>query len=214
MADLPGLLNTAMDAAGDPYFNTGNNILWVAVADPTIGADIEGGLYYIRPEDTGDPDAVISWFLFGTGPNSLNSAASVLGFAPGQDVGGYYDYSTSFAPGLFVTYPIPLRAVDLYAMKYVDVYIAEVSEHEPLARIFLLDSDDGYTVRSDIASNVRILDTNPLRRIETLNVILRFEKDRLPPPEIDTEGYDLKFELTLLEPSQSIPSWATQLITY
>lgn len=215
LADIiPTFYEAAMDAQGDAFFNTANNVGFTAVVDQTQFA---GELILVRSNQLGNNLAISMEYLFETGVNRENSAWKVLGFQEGQDTGG-----TNVNIGFTLNDPYPDRQTLLTPFTYVDVFVREFPELSPVARIFLTDEYDALeedlTLKEETFTShnkllaPRLLSSQPLRHLDELQVNLRFQDNMRPLDEFE-QGMDLIFDLIILSPEQEIPCWVNQEIT-
>ena len=224
--DISQELNDAMDAAGDPVFNTSNNYAFVntstgnAALSAALGK-LDGTFTAPVFRYTGDASLASSEFLFGTGENAANSAWKVLGYDQGVDSGG----PSLTAPGTTFD-PIPVRATNTDPFTYVDVVVAEARERNPVKRIFTQELGIGSNSRLANAVPSEYVQTangnrrwtslllidNPIRQLKELNISLEFQDGAIPPVSHQLH-YDLILDLIYLTPESEIPDWVQQTFT-
>ena len=213
-------LDRAMDAEGDPTFNTANGYAFTlggATAAETARYNaLEGAgtgkWFLLRLENGGDPTVCSLQLKFGTGTNAANSAWDVLGFDEGVDA------VTDPVTGL---QPLPVRPMNLRPFRYVDVIVEEAgAARNPVRRIFLEDkeptqlsflvgdSSRDSTTRTE-PSLSQVLDDQSPRRLMTVRVRLQFEGNVIPPASHELH-YDLVLDILHLSPEQSVPNWVQQ----
>lgn len=224
--DITQRLNDAMDAAGDPVFNTSNNYEFVSTA--TGNSALNNALAYFDGtftapvfRYTGDASLASSEFLFGSGENAANSAWKVLGYDQGVDSGG----PTLTAPGTTFD-PIPVRATNQNPFTYVDVVVAEARERNPVKRIFTqelgigsnslianaIPADFVLTANGNRRWTSLLLIDNPIRQLKELNISLEFQDGAIPPASHQLH-YDLILDIIYLTPESAIPDWVKQTFT-
>lgn len=218
---LADRLNTALDAQGDPVFNTANNYTFGATGIAALNTHyqaFQGTWWVVAFRFMGDATLASSEYLFGSGENAENSAWRVFGFEEGKDVGG----PTFTAPG-FTFDPIPVRALDFRPYTYVDVVVDEAQNRNPLSRIFLYGDavTNTYTTEStqiaeyqisaqgSLRPRVRLFNSQPLRNLSDITVHIVF-KDGIQPPTSHDLPYDLIIDILYLTPQAELPEWVKQ----
>jgi hypothetical protein len=213
---LPAVIEAAMDAAGHGAFNTAGGTSIAAEDDAwDEGTDKAGGDWlFLRARQGGDASLVRMEFLFGSGAHARDSCWNVLGFREGVDAGG---------GGAFSADPVPARAVALQPYRWVDVFVDEIPELRPLARVHIADghsrSPSAYLVEGEPS---RDSDADGQRAHEwvrhaprflvdaRLTLRLEFEGGVLPLEEFDRD-YDLVIEFVVVSPEQGVPCWTRQV---
>lgn len=224
VADLPGIIEAAMDAAGDATFNTGNNVAMAAALNTVATAASTAttrDFLFLTSDISGNVASVAMEFLFASGDNKDSSAWKVLGFEKGKDVGGT-------ASGAATNDPFPTRAATLVPVRFVDVFVDEFPEFQPLQRISLVDNTTPYSFANSVAASLvpvadgaqtrqwidnrtRVLSSFPVRKIRAITVRMEFEGGVLPLAEFDRD-FDLTFDLIVLSPEQKVPVWVDQVL--
>ena len=217
-AMIPGLFEAAMDAQGDAFFNTGAGVGFTATVDTTQGRE---GTILVISDISGDETVISMEYLFATGDNKENSAWKVMGFIENQDVGG-----TTLAIPTAFNDPYPSRPPLLVPFRFLDIFIDEFDELNPIARVYLTDR---YTIIEETYFDTgnhldhssynrlqapRLLSSEPLRKIDTFNMTIRFEDNIRPFEEFRHLGMDFIFDMIVLSPEQEIPCWVEQRLTY
>lgn len=211
--EIPTLFGDAMDAAGDAFFNTGAGIAFV-VFSATSSTNADAPQFKVQVENGGDPTLVSMEYLFGTGTNADQSPWKVFGFPEGQDNGGYQELNDGgglYAPTILYD-PTPSAPASVTPYRYIDVYIKEMPELTPVARIFMADAqtnEGNFTTNQLINNKPRLLQDFPVRKLDTLTIRLEFEDGIMPTVEFE-DGYDLIFDMLVLVPEQNIPRWANK----
>ena len=211
------LLDDTMDAQGDAYFNTGNNIEWVV-------SMVSFQEYYqivFELKDTtnpGTPVAQHAFFLFGSGPNAGNSCERFMGFIEGEDTKVYtssYQWAPPFSFLGNITGPAGIHLMQFIPYRYVDVFIQEMEPNlltnVPSARVFVSE-DITYSSSRELPSRPRLM-TTPLRTTDKLRVYLELEDQRLPT-ELSTNGWDVSLDILSLSNETTIPDWVAQRLHY
>lgn len=204
--DLTALINTAMDAQGDPFFNTANLVQWTVTAllyEPTV-SPTAGTFSAVITENTVE-GTIYGYWLFRTGPNARNNPGRVLGFDPTQDT-----TINPFSTVLNSVYaPRGIRFADLRPFHYVDVFVdqaeAGLGARLPVARIFLTDEDDAWRRTDTLPTGARLL-APPIRYAEQIRVYLLLQGG-VKPVTTAKHGWDLTLELSLVSQEGSVPSW-------
>jgi len=115
------------------------------------------------------------------------------------------------------TVPDPLTSgvqsncsIDTEPYRYIDIELGQIPQFKPFARIYISgDSTRNEFKRpQDTPEHIRLL-TDPLRRLDKLNIKLKLQDDKAPNHEIIT-GHDLSFEVLSLEPTNVLPDWVDQ----
>lgn len=212
--DVEGALNRDMDAQGDAYFTTTNNVEWTVTIEPAAPGSSDG---YLRAEirDNNAPDTIAATFLFGTGDNRASAPCKQFGFPEGVDAGGVTTLTLRNGATITKIYPLPSFPVSLAPCKYLDVYVREFPEFQPLARVFFQAGLD-YTRSQAIVSSrwdarTRLVHAPP-RRLNNLTI------DLVPQGGFAFEDvilsnakYTLTFDLLELSPEECVPEWAQQV---
>ena len=212
--DVLTQLNDQMDAQGDPFFNTANNVTW-SYNTAAVGGFGPGALFIsMKLQITGAVGAdTQGFFLFGSGPSRGNTPARIFGFDEEDTI-----VLTSLPPplsGITITNgPTSYHLGFLHPFRYVDVFIRESEasflRDVPTARVFV--GDEGYIFTRETTSRPRLY-TNPLHYADALHIKLRLEGDRVPP-ELSTVGWDLGLDILQLSNEPKIPSWVDQKLIY
>lgn len=130
--------------------------------------------------------------------DTSENTARVFGFNPYKDT--QVD-ANSYTKGDYLINTRPYR--------YLDVFIDEVDELKPVARIPLVNrQDDDFVVSENPPRLPRIL-IRTVERLRKMHVRLRLEGGRIPPTVADT-GTDLVFDVYSLAPIQKLPNWVNQ----
>lgn len=215
---IPGIIEAAMDAEGDAFFNTGAGVN-ITTSIETL---YQGQMLRILSDIGGDQTLISMEFLFGSGANKDTSAWKVLGFMEGVDVGGQ-SITTTFGA---TNDPFPTRVPLLKPFRYLDIFIDEFDELSPIARVYLTDKytsvDQLFAPTNNPTDHEshnkllapRLLSSQPLRYIQTFNMRIRFEDNIRPFEEFQRFGMDFIFDMIILSPEQSIPIWVEQRLTY
>lgn len=204
--NLSTLLNNQMDAQGHAYHNTGNGVLWTVTTLATANAKGQDGALDFKVERGATAGTIQATFLFGSGPNTRDSAAAVLGFEPGGDTAPFVD-----STGTTWYYPVPQYVTTPIPFRYLNVNIREFSELAPLATIFLTNTTD-YSLTREGMHRPRLL-VKPARNIYELRIDLTLPDGRYPTPE-QCGAVDLVFDLLLLAPESNIPDWVEHEFQY
>lgn len=195
-------LTRQMDYQNDPNFNTSNGVSWVLetdqeFADGTYGASVVTAKQY-------DSSTILVYFLFGSGGHADDTPWWEFGFDQGVDVGG-----TQVLPsGDTVLRPVPLRAVNFWKDRYVDVFVDQVPELSPHSRIFLCDPVDYINKSKKCPDGVRVL-TESVHLLDVVRIRLRLANDR-PIFEGANDPSSLTFDLLQVVQQGQIPSWVNQ----
>ena len=132
-------------------------------------------------------------YLYKTGGTRDNTAI-VLGFNPNADAVTAAD---NHFRGLYMRNSKPFR--------YMDVFVEEVPELQPLARLWLVDEQESFNISVDPPKKPRVLQT-PIPRLRKMHIRLRLA-DGVRPPMIADTGVDLVFDAYSLCPVQEVPGW-------
>lgn len=133
--------------------------------------------------------------------DSSQNTARQLGFNPYRDT--QVD-ANSYTVGDYLFNNRPYR--------YLEVFVDEIDELQPVARIPLVNrQDDDYVTSEDPPRLPRIL-IRTVERLWKMHVRLRLEGDRIPPTVADT-GTDLVFDVYSIAPIQKLPDWINQTFT-
>lgn len=213
---LPTLIETAMDAEGDAFFNTGAGVNFTVFTLPS--SFYASDRVQVVSDISGDHTAISMEYLFGTGTNKDSSAWNVFGFKKGTNNGGLRTVvaGNSLMTPITLYDPVPDSEFTVAPYRYIDVYIQEAPELNPVARIFMTDektTSANYTTNQLVQNRPRLLTDLPLRKLQNINVRLEFEGGILPTEEFEC-GYDLIFDFLVLSPEQDRPKWTNQQLTY
>lgn len=118
----------------------------------------------------------------------------VLGFNPNKDA---LTGSDNHFRGDYMRNSKPYR--------YMDVFVDEVPELQPLARLWLVDDQESFNISVDPPKKPRVL-LNPVPRLRKMHIRLRLA-DGVRPPMIADTGVDLIFDAYSLCPVQEVPAW-------
>lgn len=178
---------------------TNTTVMIVATTDPTLPSTSSTTLT----------------LLFASGPNTVESANEVMGFVPKAD---YVSSSTLFYlnnGSQVIESPLP---VSLRAAKYIDVFVKQ-SNLKPLQRVFV--RDDNYTTNAFSTEGVNrmtINTDNPPRRIDKLQISLRYQGEGDPGDFLTTPiliPHALTFHIiSLVDENHAIPTYVQQSLTY
>jgi hypothetical protein len=182
----------ALDAAGHATLNTTNYTV-------NVGIDINNRFFF-NMHRIGLPATQASvQFLLATGINHMDSMHRVLGL-PKAD--------TTINP---TTSGIQsLCSIDTEPYRYIDIELGQIPQFRPFARIFVSGDStrDEFKRPDNPPEKIRLL-TDPLRRLDRINIKLKLQDDKAPNHEIIT-GHDLSFEVLSLEPTNVLPDWVDQ----
>lgn len=193
---LAQLLNSAV--AGDA--NYGGNILFSTTSDPDEKTIIV--LESLSPTFSNADDVQFT-LLFSTGANAADSAADNMGFAEA-------DYTSSTVLGYQqITSPNP---VALNEYRYVDIYIKQFPQLQPVARIYLTNLLYSGTTRNDFSNGVEFLLSNAPKPFSDIEISLRLKGGRIPLAL--NRDHDLTLVFYQLEKQVSVPQWVTQVFTF
>ena len=200
------VLESVMDDQGDPHFNSVNTTWFYDVNAPFRDTGGNGAVVFYAQQLLA-PDSIAVYFDFLTGPGDFNSAYEVFGYDK-ADVGG----PVVLPDGTFVTYPVPLRNLQLNKFRYVDISIEEVrSDMVLFARVFLTSKHEYRRVKKNL-DNTRLL-MKPPQKLGNLRIRLRLQGGYKPNQE-SIEGYDLTIDLLEIIPNPSIPDYLRQELVY
>lgn len=136
-------------------------------------------------------------FQYKTGGTG-NISAQVFGFHP------YRDSVPTAARHVRGDYMMNSRP-----FRYLDIFVDEMTELEPVARVWVVDEDlDNYVTSENPPNKMRLL-LNPVPRLRKMRVRARLAQRRYPPTIADT-GMDLIFDVYSLAPVESVPDWIQQ----
>lgn len=140
-------------------------------------------------------------YLYKTGNvDTQDNTARVFGFNP------YKDKSSNSSTGDYI---VADYLLNVRPYRYLDVFIDEIDELKPIARIPLVDATvDGFVTNENPPRLPRVL-LRTVERLRKLHVRLRLENNRIPPTVADT-GVDLVFDVYSLAPIQKLPNWVNQ----
>jgi hypothetical protein len=141
-------------------------------------------------------------FLFTSGPNAGSTPATVFGFTTEAD--------TLISTSPLILGPVSTFPVILSPFRYIDVFLKDVPELKPMARIPL--SGDLYATENHNTNSFRLL-TQPIRNIQELHIQLTMVNGADPEP-VTTNGFDFVFDLLLLDPNNCVPTWIQQQLAY
>lgn len=185
VAKQPVVYNSPTWAAGDLLTNLNNAFEGAILRDPDFGGIVsiipivdEQKLTTLicRTLSTGLAlNSTQCTFLFSSGPNKATSAATVLGFDDSSDF-VFTDYVVG--PYTF-KYAQSLYPASINRFRYLDVFVQETPELDPLYRIFLPTIRSVATALPENNSRVRLL-TEPVKKLKTLHVNFRLEGGIVP----------------------------------
>jgi hypothetical protein len=141
-----------------------------------------------------------SWGLdFRSGPNSTNSAYSLLGFEQ-ED---YTGTDVSFRD-LAIEAPSP---TNLNLFRYIDISLEEIPELQPMKRIYIGNTDTYTLVNQAITPRTRILtNTERLNRLRYITINASLGGGQ----EVLDVTYDLEFTIYNLEADDNVPDWVQE----
>lgn len=152
--------------------------------------------------------------LFQSGPNAAEAANLAMGFPKADVVSA--PVSVALFSAQIVESPSPVR---LRAVNYIDV-IVEESPLRPLQRIFV--EDETYVTNTYSSgggvNDLHIDLDNPPRRLERLNIKLRYQREG-DPGDFSTNPiivpHSLTFDIvSLVDENRATPSYVQQSMTY
>lgn len=129
-----------------------------------------------------------------------SSSAFIFGFHPYEDTVPDPEKNGALAPYMVTYRPYP----------YLDIFIQEVSELVPVARIPIVNDDDCFVATEDPPNKMRILLT-PVPSLKQLTIRCVLRNNTKPSALADT-GLDLVFEVFSLAQYEPIPTWIDQRI--
>jgi hypothetical protein len=154
--------------------------------------------------NTGPATFARARILNGTGPNRSNQSSIPMGFIPdkdGADPVASNDYGIS---GEFT--------INLDPFHYLNLYVKEVPEFQPLARVYTVDeSKDNYVNPCDLPHRVRIM-KNPIRNMKTMGIRVRAKND-FQFSFYSQIGLYFTFELLSIAQVPKVPDWVIQRLS-
>jgi hypothetical protein len=198
---ITGQLNSALQVANDVYlWDSGENA--PAANEIAWHYSVLDGKISFFAQSRSIPNSMLSRFMFSTGPSAGSTPALTLGFTTEADT------LTSMSP--LLVNPVSTFPVILSPLRFVDVFIDEISELRPVVRIPM--SGDLYSTDRWHRNSFRLL-TNPIRNMQEIHVSLRMVGGAAPE-SVSTNGFDMIFDLLLLAPEQTVPTWVNQSLAY
>jgi hypothetical protein len=243
--DLEALLNTTMDAQGSAYYSTtaGTPVTWTvfpAGLDPfgfvTINS-LDNSVTLVNMDITVDRAGsnVYGQFLFKTGPHANEDMHQFLGYSDADTIipSETFTFLGTEQPSV----QSPYFNGNLQSFQYVDVFVDEVPELQPVARINIAKTQEednlvkrdsafgvdafpdftqilgvGNTTEHDFQTQHRLL-VDPIRKLTKLHIRLLMP-DGSRPIEMHQGGIDLVFDIYTISPEMDIPPWVKQRETY
>ena len=136
-------------------------------------------------------------FLFDSGPNEANSAFNAMGYAKTDTVVALDQVS-------------PTRT-NLRPFRFIDINLDQAREFTPLKRVYTTDNIYYGTVRNDPnITRTRLLSSQPLRKMQRINVKITLEGGVIPPTTIGLD-HDLTVTVFSVANETSVPSWVKQV---
>jgi hypothetical protein len=201
--DITRQLNNTMDNIDGLYVPHDD-----IVTGPRAGAETvwhfssSNGKLTFFVDKSGVPNSMSAKFLFTTGPSAGSTPAVTLGFTTEADT---LVFTSPLILGPTSTFPVILSP-----LRFVDVFVDEVDEFNPMIRIPL--SGDLYSTERWNTNSFRLL-TKPIRNTQEIHVRLEMVGG-LAPESVSTNGFDLIFDVLLLSPEITVPTWVNQTLAY
>lgn len=146
-------------------------------------------------------------------PNASNAsdyAARAMGFQQGQSYVGVLQANASPSSSGFDYIVQSPRAITLSPFRYVDVFVQQAAaDFSPLDRVYINSaSTTPIYIQPSADRTVRLL-TNPVRRLDKLNIALKLENGKRIATGL-ASGLQLTFQVLALSQKNEVPKWVQQ----